>query len=63
MRAILTDNQNTYKAPPTITSISPNNVNILEGRSFQITCQADGYPTPMFEVSQLAFFFHRGSLS
>ena len=38
-------------ARPTLVSISPSTINILEGESFQISCQAEGYPAPTYEVS------------
>ena len=39
-------------APPSITSFSLNSTtDILEGQSFQIICQAEGFPEPTYEVS------------
>ena len=37
------------KAQPAITSISPD-VNIEEGQSIQLSCEAEGYPIPTYEV-------------
>ena len=40
-----------FVAPPTISSLPLNTINILEGQSLQISCEADGYPEPTYEVS------------
>ena len=40
-------------APPSITFLLLNSTTdiILEGQSFQIICQAEGFPEPTYEVS------------